>query len=71
MDKAYFGGIEFITVPPVIVYEDNTSTIRASENPVEHSKLNHLEINYHSIRDYVQSEDIIMQSVYSIEQLAD
>jgi hypothetical protein len=63
--------LNLFTISPVIVYEDNTSTIRASENPVEHSKLKHLEINYHSIRDYVQSKDIIMQSVYSIEQLAD
>lgn len=56
---------------PIIIYEDNTSTIRASLNPVEHSKLKHLEINFHSVRDYVNSKDIIIYHIDTYDQLAD
>ena len=63
--------LNIFTVQPVIIFEDNTSTIRASSNPVEHSKLKHLSINYHSIRDYVKSKDIILYHIQSCDQLAD
>ena len=35
------------------MFEGNSSTIRASYNPVEFSKLKHLDILYHAIRDYI------------------
>ena len=63
--------LNLFNTKPVIIYEDNTSTIKASQNPVEHSKLKHLDINYHSIRDYVHSQEVIMQSINSNDQLAD
>ena len=63
--------LNLFKVNPVIIFEDNSSTIRASENPVEHSKLKHLDINIHSIRDYVQSHDITMHYINSADQMAD
>jgi hypothetical protein len=43
---------------PILVYEDNSSAIRASINPVEHSKLKHIETKFHCIRDFV-SQNLI------------
>ena len=43
---------------PILVYEDNSSAIRASVNPVEHSKLKHIETKFHCIRDFV-SQNLI------------
>ena len=56
---------------PVITFEDNTSTIRASENPVEHSKLKHLEINYHAIREFIELGQICTIHITTLSQLAD
>ena len=56
---------------PIIVFEDNTSTIRASENSVEHSKLKHLEINYHAIREYIEEKLICAVHISTQNQLAD
>ena len=69
--KNILSEIDLFEVSPVVIYEDNSSTLRASENPVEHSKLKHMEINIHAIRDYISSSDIIMQKIVSIDQLAD
>ena len=63
--------LSLFTVNPIIIFEDNNSTINASYNPVEHSKLKHLDIIYHSIRDFIQSHDIIMQYINTPNQLAD
>ena len=63
--------LSLFNVNPVIIFEDNNSTINASYNPVEHSKLKHLDIIYHSIRDFIQSHDIIIQYINTPNQLAD
>ena len=65
--KNILSEIILFEVPPVIIYEDNSSTIRASENLVEHSKLKHMEIDIHAIRDYISSNHIIMQKIVSVD----
>jgi hypothetical protein len=56
---------------PPIVMEDNTSTIQASENPVQHSKLKHVDIKFHQNREFVQQKKITIFHVATNEQLAD
>jgi hypothetical protein len=56
---------------PIIMFEDNTSTIAATQNPVAHSKLKHLETIYHQIRDFINDNQIIVTHIDTEDQLAD
>jgi hypothetical protein len=53
------------------IHCDNTSAINIPKNPVQHSSTKHIDIQYHFIRDLVESR-VISLSVMPIEnQLAD
>jgi len=56
---------------PVIMFEDNTSPIAATQNPVAHSKLKHLETIYHQIRDFINDDRVVVTHVDTDHQLAD
>ena len=49
----------------------STATIKIANNPVQHSKKNHIEIRHHFLRDHVMKEDIDIIHVDIEEQLAD
>ena len=53
------------------IYCDNTSAINLSKNPVMHSKIKHIKITYHFIRDHVLNADIKLIFVPTNMQLAD
>jgi hypothetical protein len=57
--------------PPVVMFEDNTSTIAATKNPVSHSKLKHLDTIYHQVRDFVKDGQIIITHISTEDRLAD
>jgi hypothetical protein len=50
---------------------DNESAIRMPDNPVEHSRIKHIDIQYHFLRDHQQMGDIEIAYVSTKEQLAD
>jgi hypothetical protein len=50
---------------------DNESAIRVADNLVEHSRTNHIDIQYHFMRDQQQKGDIEIAYVSTKEQLAD
>jgi hypothetical protein len=50
---------------------DNESAIRMADNPVEHSRTNHIDIQYHVLRDHQQRGDIEIAYVSTKEQLVD
>jgi hypothetical protein len=50
---------------------DNESLIRMADNPVEHSRTKHIDIQYHFLRDHQQRGDIKIAYVSTKEQLAD
>jgi hypothetical protein len=56
---------------PIIIFEDNTSTIAATQNPVAHSKLKHLDTIYHQIRDFIADGQVIVTHIETEFQLAD
>lgn len=56
---------------PVIVFEDNTNTIRLSENSVSSSNLKHIDTIFHQIREFVQLGKIAVIHIPTIHQLAD
>jgi hypothetical protein len=50
---------------------DNESAIRMADNPIEHSRTKHIDIQYHFSRDHQQRGDIEIVYVSTKEQLAD
>jgi hypothetical protein len=54
-----------------IINEDNESTIDCTRNPVSHSKMKHIDIKYHVIRDYIEQGQITVKWISTNEQLAD
>nr|GEU59406.1 retrovirus-related Pol polyprotein from transposon TNT 1-94 [Tanacetum cinerariifolium] len=55
----------------VPIFCDNTSAIAISNNPVLHSKIKHIDIRYHFIRDHILKGDIKLFFVPTDLQLAD
>jgi len=53
------------------IYCDNTAAICLSKNLILHSRANHIEIKYHSIRDYVQKGVFDIQFIDTKNQWAD
>jgi hypothetical protein len=54
-----------------VIYCDNQSCMKLSENPVFHDRSKHIEIYYHFIRDYVQRGAVELQYISTEEQVAD
>jgi hypothetical protein len=50
---------------------DNESAICMADNPLEHSRTEHLDIQYHILRDHQQKGDIEITYVSTHNQLAD
>ena len=53
------------------IFCDNTSAINITKNPVQHSCTKHIEIRHHFIRDHVLKNDISIEFVDSLNQIAD
>eukprot|EP00253_Pinus_taeda_P029427 PITA_29427 len=56
---------------PSVIYCDNQSCIKLTENLVFHDKSKHIEIKYHFIRDYVQKGVVKHENISTNEQVAD
>jgi hypothetical protein len=56
---------------PIPIYCDNTSTISISNNLVMHSKMKHIPIKYHFLREQVTEKNIRVEYVGTKEQLED
>jgi hypothetical protein len=50
---------------------DNESAIRIADNPVEHNRTKHIDIQYHFLRDHQQKGDIEIAYVNTHNQIAD
>ena len=53
------------------IFCDNTSAINITKNLVQHSRTMHIEIRHHFIRDHVLKNDISIEFVDSLNQIAD
>lgn len=60
----------FLCHPPSIHY-DNMSAIALSANPVFHSRIKHLDTNFHFVREQVQQGDLEVSYVPTEDQIAD
>jgi bifunctional DNase/RNase len=56
---------------PIPIYCDSTSAISISKNPVIHSKVKHIPIKYHFLREQVTENNIRVEHVGIKEQVAD
>ena len=56
---------------PTMIYCDNLSCIKLTENLVFHDRSKHIEIRYHFIRDCVQRGVVKLEYVTTDEQVAD
>jgi hypothetical protein len=50
---------------------DNESAIRMADNPVEHNRTKHIDIQHHFLRDHQQKGDIEVFHISTENQLAD
>jgi hypothetical protein len=53
------------------LYCDNLSAINISKNPIQHSRIKHIDIRHHFIRDLVEEKVVTLEHVDKEEQLAD
>ena len=51
-----------------VVFYDNTSSINLTKNPIQHSKLKHIEIRYHFIRDLVKEKIMCLEFINTDNQ---
>ena len=56
---------------PMVIYHDNQSCIKLSENPVFHDRSKHIDIEYDFIRDRAQKGAIKLQYISTDDQVAD
>jgi hypothetical protein len=64
-------GLFGVQLRPTMIYCDNHSCIKLSENPVFHDRSKHIEIRYHFIWDYVQRGAVELQYISTNEQVTD
>jgi hypothetical protein len=50
---------------------DNESAVKLTNNPVQHSRTKHIDIQHHFLRDHVAKNDISLEGVRTEDQLAD
>ena len=60
-----------VTCDKVPLLCDNESAIKIAYNPVQHTRMKHIEICHHFIRDHVARRDIELAYVPTKDQLAD
>jgi hypothetical protein len=63
--------IQFEYDDPIPIYCDNTSPISISKNPVMNSKMKHIPIKYHFLREQVAEKNIRVEYVGTKEQVED
>jgi hypothetical protein len=59
------------TMNQVLLLCDNESVIKIAYNPCEHSRIKHIDIQHHFLRDHAIKGDIIISHVRTNKQLVD
>ncbi|KAF3663266.1 RNA-binding KH domain-containing protein [Capsicum annuum] len=56
---------------PPIIYCDNVGATYLCQNPVLHSRMKHIEVDFHFVRDQVQRKQVLIQHLHAADQLTD
>jgi hypothetical protein len=56
---------------PTTLYEDNTGAISFAKNPIAHKRTKHIGIQFHFIRELLESRQIFLLYIPTTDQLAD
>ncbi len=56
---------------PTTIYEDNKSAITLANNPINHQRTKHIDVQFHFIREKIKSKEINIKHTSTGEQLAD
>ncbi|KAJ9545152.1 hypothetical protein OSB04_024859 [Centaurea solstitialis] len=59
------------TMHRIPIYCDSSSAIQIAANPVQHSRMKHIDIRYHFIKDHVKKGNVELFFVESERQIAD
>lgn len=54
-----------------MIYYDNIGATYLAANPVFHSRMKHIALDYHFVRQFVQSGELRVSHIASADQLAD
>ena len=71
MVQTTIGRHEVKNKDPVVIYCDNTRAINISKNPIMHSKIKHIAIKYHFLRELVQEKEVKLEYVIQRNKIAD
>ena len=69
--RKLMGEIGFPSCSPCKLKCDNRAAISISENPVQHDRTKHIEVDRHFIKEKLESKVVCLPHVKSSEQLAD
>jgi len=64
-------GLQITLSAALSLWCDNVSAIALASNPVFHSRMKHIEIDYHFVRKKVVNHDIQIQHISTQDQIAD
>src|SRR5204863_9121433 len=53
------------------IYENNKDSLNLTVNPVFHSQIKHIQVQYHAIQDYIERREIQLQYIQTDKMLAD
>jgi hypothetical protein len=56
---------------PVEILEDNNSAIALAHDPAFHARVKHIDIQYHFVREKIESAEVDVQHIPSCEMIAD
>ena len=63
--------LNFLGQQPAMLFCDNTAAIQLANNPSCQAKTRHINVAYHTIRDFIKDRSIEVNQVSSKENLAD
>ena len=58
-------------VKPTVIYEDNQGAIALCKNPIDHSRMKHIDIKFHYTRDAVNKNVILVEYCTTKDMVAD
>ncbi len=56
---------------PMIIFEDNQSTIKIAKNPIHSDRTKHIDVRHHFIREKVAEKKIEVKYIPTVDQIAD